>query len=140
MKHHTGRVEVICGSMFSGKTEELIRRVRRAIIAKQEAQVFKPEVDTRYSIKSVTSHDGQGFEAIPIADARDIFTRLHAEKHPEILPREDQLNLLVDLEGFVRIVDPRRQIEQPIDLLLVWEDVPKGSATMPRVEPPRRPQ
>jgi thymidine kinase len=79
MKHHTGRVEVICGSMFSGKTEELIRRVRRAIIAKQKVQVFKPEVDTRYSIKSVTSHDGQGFEAIPIANARDIFTRLHAE-------------------------------------------------------------
>lgn len=79
MRHHTGRVEVICGSMFSGKTEELIRRVRRAIIAKQKVQVFKPEVDTRYSIKSVTSHNGQGFEAIPIASARDILTRLHAE-------------------------------------------------------------
>ncbi len=76
MKHHTGRVEVICGSMFSGKTEELIRRVRRAVIAKQKVQVFKPEVDTRYSIQSVTSHSGQGFEAIPIARSCDILTAL----------------------------------------------------------------
>jgi thymidine kinase len=79
MKHHTGRVEVICGSMFSGKTEELIRRVRRAIIAKQKVQVFKPEVDTRYSIQSVTSHNGQGFEAIPIAHSHDILARLEPD-------------------------------------------------------------
>ena len=72
MKHHTGRVEVICGSMFSGKTEELIRRVRRAIIAKQKTQVFKPAIDTRYSIQRVTSHNGQGFEAIPATDSESI--------------------------------------------------------------------
>ena len=79
MKHHTGRVEVICGSMFSGKTEELIRRVRRAVIAKQKVQVFKPEVDTRYSIQSVTSHSGQGFEAFPVAKSRTIFTVLESD-------------------------------------------------------------
>ncbi|MEW5988519.1 MAG: thymidine kinase, partial [Chloroflexota bacterium] len=48
--YHRGRVELICGSMFSGKTEELIRRARRAVIAKQTVQVFKPAVDTRYGL------------------------------------------------------------------------------------------
>ncbi|MBN1564506.1 MAG: thymidine kinase [Anaerolineae bacterium] len=76
MRHHTGRVEVICGSMFSGKTEELIRRVRRAVIARQKVQVFKPEVDTRYSIEKVTSHNGEGFGAIPVATSRDILAAL----------------------------------------------------------------
>src|SRR5260221_728632 len=72
MKHHRGRVEVICGSMFSGKTEELIRRVRRAQIAKQTIQVFKPVIDTRYGGQKVTSHDGQGFEACPCDSSKAI--------------------------------------------------------------------
>ena len=53
MKHHMGRVEIICGSMFSGKTEELIRRLRRARIAKQQVQVFKPAIDQRYARQEV---------------------------------------------------------------------------------------
>jgi thymidine kinase len=76
MKHHTGRVEVICGSMFSGKTEELIRRVRRAVIAKQKVQVFKPDVDVRYSIQRVTSHNGQAFEAVPVPNAHTVLEQL----------------------------------------------------------------
>src|SRR5690349_20922773 len=72
MKHHRGRVEVICGSMFSGKTEELIRRVRRAQIARQQVQVFKPEIDTRFGIGRVTSHNGQGFMAQPCADSTQV--------------------------------------------------------------------
>jgi thymidine kinase len=76
MKHHTGRVEVICGSMFSGKTEELIRRARRAVIAKQQVQVFKPDVDTRYAVQRVTSHNGQAFEAVPVPDAQAIIEQL----------------------------------------------------------------
>jgi thymidine kinase len=79
MKHHMGRVEVICGSMFSGKTEELIRRVRRATIARQTVQVFKPEIDSRYSIERVTSHNGQRFEAIPVQDAQRILDHLTPE-------------------------------------------------------------
>jgi len=67
-----GWVEVICGSMFSGKTEELIRRVRRAQIAKQEVQVFKPVVDERYGMEKITSHDGLYVEAIPVSDAAKI--------------------------------------------------------------------
>ena len=72
MKHHSGCIEVICGSMFCGKSEELIRRVRRAIIAKQKVKVFKPSIDDRYGIQSVTSHTGQTVEAIPVASAHDI--------------------------------------------------------------------
>ncbi len=72
MKHHSGRVEVICGSMFSGKTEELIRRVRRAMIARQKVQVFKPAIDARYSLQRVTSHNGQDFEAIPVETVAEI--------------------------------------------------------------------
>lgn len=72
MIHHSGRIEVICGSMFCGKTEELIRRVRRAIIAKQKVKVFKPAIDDRYGIQSVTSHNGQTVDAIPVKQARDI--------------------------------------------------------------------
>ena len=65
-KHTRGRIEVICGSMFSGKTEELIRRLRRAEIAKQKVQVFKPAIDNRYHAEKVTSHNGAHFEAIPV--------------------------------------------------------------------------
>jgi thymidine kinase len=72
MKHINGSVEVITGSMFSGKTDELIRRLRRARIAKQSAQVFKPIIDTRYTLEKVTSHAGSEFEATPVARASDI--------------------------------------------------------------------
>lgn len=65
--------------MFSGKTEELIRRVRRAIIAGQQVQVFKPSIDTRYSIQRVTSHNGIDFEAHAIACANDILNELRPE-------------------------------------------------------------
>ena len=71
-KHTRGRIELICGSMFSGKTEELIRRLRRAVIAKQQVQVFKPALDTRYHLQKVTSHNGLDFEARPVQSAADI--------------------------------------------------------------------
>ncbi len=72
MKHHVGSIEVICGSMFSGKTDELIRRLRRATIARQKVQVFKPAIDNRYSIQKVKSHAGSEFDAFPIASAGDL--------------------------------------------------------------------
>ncbi len=72
MKHSTGRIEVVCGSMFSGKTEELIRLVRRAIIARQKVQVVKPQIDTRYHVQKVTSHNGLVVDAQPVADTAEI--------------------------------------------------------------------
>ena len=74
-----GSIELICGSMFSGKTEELIRRLRRSVIAKQKVQVFKPVVDTRYHEARVTSHNGLGFEARPVEKPEDIVTELAPE-------------------------------------------------------------
>jgi len=65
-KPSSGWIEVICGSMFSGKTEELIRRVRRAQIARQKVQVFKPAIDTRYARWEVASHNGMQVEAVPV--------------------------------------------------------------------------
>jgi thymidine kinase len=70
-----GWIEIVCGSMFSGKTEELIRRVRRAKIARQKVQVFKPAIDTRYADREVTSHNGLQVEAVPVkntAQVRDL--------------------------------------------------------------------
>jgi thymidine kinase len=78
-RHTKGRIELICGSMFSGKTEELIRRLRRAVIAKQNVQVFKPLIDQRYGIGRVTSHNGVDFEARPVDSARAILGAIRPE-------------------------------------------------------------
>ncbi|MEN6481391.1 MAG: thymidine kinase [Anaerolineaceae bacterium] len=79
MKHDSGSVEVICGSMFCGKTEELIRRLRRAVIARQEVQVFKPIIDNRYKVEKVTSHAGMNFDADPVEFSMDILTKLNPQ-------------------------------------------------------------
>lgn len=69
MPQTTGSLEVITGSMFSGKTDELIRRLRRARIARQRVQVFKPSIDNRYAESKVTSHAGTDFDATPVQGA-----------------------------------------------------------------------
>ncbi|NPA93054.1 MAG: thymidine kinase [Chloroflexi bacterium] len=76
MRHLQGVVEVITGPMFSGKTEELIRRLRRAVIAKQKVQVFKPALDKRYAETAVASHAGSAFEAVPLQDIGEIWDHL----------------------------------------------------------------
>ncbi len=68
----TGWIEVITGCMFSGKTEELIRRLRRAKIAKQKVVIFKPNIDTRYSNNSIVSHSEQSLPSILIKDVKEI--------------------------------------------------------------------
>ena len=67
-----GRIEVICGSMFSGKTEELIRRMKRAKFAKQRVEIFKPAIDTRYSEEDVVSHDSHSIASTPIDSSASI--------------------------------------------------------------------
>ena len=67
-----GRIEVICGSMFSGKTEELIRRLKRAKFAKQQVEIFKPSIDTRYSDVDVVSHDQNTIQSTPIDSSSSI--------------------------------------------------------------------
>jgi thymidine kinase len=75
----SGWVEVICGSMFSGKSEELIRRVRRTQFAKQKIVVFKPQLDNRYANEAIVSHNGTSFIAIPISRSADIFQYIDAD-------------------------------------------------------------
>lgn len=70
--HRPGRIEVICGSMFSGKTEELIRRMRRASFAKQRVEIFKPAIDTRYSEENVVSHDQHTILSTPVDSSSSI--------------------------------------------------------------------
>lgn len=67
-----GRIEVICGSMFSGKTEELIRRLNRAIIAKKLVEIFKPIIDTRYSEHEVVSHSNQKIPSLAVSNSESI--------------------------------------------------------------------
>ena len=67
-----GRIEVVCGSMFSGKTEELIRRMRRAQFAKQKVEIFKPAIDVRYSEEDVVSHDRHSIPSTPIDSSASI--------------------------------------------------------------------
>ena len=76
----TGWIEVICGSMFSGKTEELIRRLRRAEFANQKLLLFKPHIDDRYSKDRVVSHQGNHFHAIVVEKSTQILERWNNEK------------------------------------------------------------
>jgi len=71
-KERSGSIEVVCGSMFSGKTEELIRRLKRARIAKQNVQIFKPSVDIRYSDTDVVSHDESAIPSTPIDSSNSL--------------------------------------------------------------------
>jgi len=70
--HKKGFIEVICGSMFSGKTEELIRRLKRAKYARQRVEIFKPEIDTRYDIEKVVSHDENSINSTPVQSSSQI--------------------------------------------------------------------
>ena len=79
---HPGWIEVICGVMFSGKSEELIRRVRRTIIARRRVQVFKSHLDARYTgLYSVSSHDGTELDASPVDSAVEIFRLVRPDVH-----------------------------------------------------------
>jgi len=74
-----GWVEVVCGPMFSGKTEELIRRLRRAVYARQKVQIFKPKIDTRYGEIEIVSHSAQSLAAHPVENASEILALVDDE-------------------------------------------------------------
>ena len=79
-KEQLGWIEVICGSMFSGKTEELLRRLKRARFANQHVLIFKPQTDVRYSDKKVVSHDANEIMSTPVENATDILSKVnHAD-------------------------------------------------------------
>lgn len=74
-----GWIEVIVGSMFSGKSEELIRRLRRAQIARQKVQVFKPKIDDRYSIEQIASHSGMTHVSKPVMTAKELLAQIEED-------------------------------------------------------------
>jgi thymidine kinase len=71
-----GWIEVVCGSMFSGKTEELLRRIKRARLARQRVLLFKPRIDNRYDAVKVVSHEGVNADAVPVSTAAEILERV----------------------------------------------------------------
>jgi len=73
-KKNKGKLEVVCGPMFSGKSEELMRRLRRAKIARQHIIIFKPTIDTRYIADNIVSHDGNSLNAFPVKDAQELLS------------------------------------------------------------------
>jgi thymidine kinase len=80
--HHADRrgcIEVVCGSMFSGKTEELLRRIKRAKLARQRVQLFKPRVDNRYDDVKVVSHEGLNADAIPVSTAKELMSLVRVD-------------------------------------------------------------
>lgn len=77
LKGKDGWIEVICGGMFAGKTEELIRRVTRIKYARREVIVFKPTIDNRYDIKMVVSHDNSKLDSIPVSDSTEILKNIN---------------------------------------------------------------
>ncbi|MEN9699857.1 MAG: hypothetical protein RLZZ301_1055 [Bacteroidota bacterium] len=94
-----GWIEVICGSMFSGKTEELIRRLRRAEFANQSLLLFKPKIDNRYADDEVVSHQGQSFQAIQVSHSSEInsnWSEQHIVAIDEAQFFDDQLPAVCD--------------------------------------------
>ncbi len=116
MKHTTGSIEVITGSMFSGKTDELIRRLRRATIARQKVQVFKPAIDVRYAEEKVASHAGAEFDALPVENSREILGEL----------AEDVTVVAIDEAQFFDddVIDVARQLaEQGVRVIIAGLDM-----------------
>lgn len=91
-----GRIEVICGPMFSGKSEELIRRIRRATIAKLRVQAFKPRIDNRYALHEVTSHNKTSFMALSVYDANEILDIVTTSR-PDVIAIDEAQFLGKDL-------------------------------------------
>ncbi len=98
MIHNTGWIEIICGCMYSGKTEELIRRLRRAQIAKQKVMIFKPSIDTRYNSDKIVSHSDQSLSSIVVKKSTDI---LELSKDAQVIGIDEAQFFSVDLVDVV---------------------------------------
>jgi thymidine kinase len=130
-----GWIELICGSMFSGKTEELIRRARRAQIARQKLQVFKPGLDDRYGVEKLASHDGVSWDAVSVQDARQILDLVKSDTQVVIIDEvqffdrsiANVCNVLADARKRVIVAgldtDFRGEPFGPVPLLLAEAEV-----------------
>jgi thymidine kinase len=108
-KGNLGWIEVVCGPMFSGKSEELIRRLRRAEIARQRVQIFKPGIDERYSEDHIVSHSDLKIHSVAVRDASDFETRL--DLRTEVIGIDEAQFLGMELvEVVVRLADMGKRI------------------------------
>jgi thymidine kinase len=108
-KGNLGWIEVVCGPMFSGKSEELIRRLRRAEIARQRVQIFKPGIDQRYSEDHIVSHSDLKIHSVPVRDAADFEARL--DLRTEVIGVDEAQFLGMELvEIVVRLADMGKRI------------------------------
>jgi len=98
----SGTIEVICGPMFAGKSEELIRRIKRLLIAKKTALIFKHALDTRYDDKKIVAHSGASLDAIPVKDSKELLEILRRKDHVDVVGI-DEANFFDD--GIIRVVD-----------------------------------
>jgi thymidine kinase len=97
---HTGWIEVVCGPMFSGKTEELIRRLKRARLARLRVQIFKARIDDRYAADKIVSHSSQTLESSPIDSAEELLAGVHPET--EVVGIDEVQFIRGDVVGAVR--------------------------------------
>jgi thymidine kinase len=130
-----GWIEVICGSMFSGKTEELIRRARRAQIARQKLQVFKPALDDRYGVEKLASHNGVSLDAVSVQNSRQILDLVQSDTEVAIIDEvqffdrsiTDICNVLADAGKRVIVAgldtDFRGEPFGPVPLLMAEAEV-----------------
>ena len=91
-----GRVEVICGPMFSGKTEELLRRIRRARIARQPTLIFKPATDTRWDASKVTSHDSNALDSVTVGSSAELRAHIEGLERPVTVVAIDEVQFFDD--------------------------------------------
>src|SRR4030095_2037415 len=108
-KSSLGWIEVVCGPMFSGKSEELIRRLRRAEIARQRVQIFKPGIDQRYAANHIVSHSELKIRSEGVRDAGDLMTRV--EVRTEVIGIDEAQFLGAELvDAVVRLADMGKRI------------------------------
>jgi thymidine kinase len=129
-----GKITVVCGSMFAGKSEELIRRARRALYAKKRVQVFKPSIDIRYDQTMVVTHEGARHEAVPVNSVAEMRAKVAPDAHVVLIEEaqffdESIVKLAVDLaDRGVEVIlagldqDFRRQPFGPMPTLLSVAD------------------
>lgn len=111
-----GSLEVVCGSMFSGKSEELIRRMKRALLAGKNPVIFKPAIDKRYSTECVCSHDGRVMEAVSISYAMELFGYIN--EHTKVVGIDEVQFLDDDIEWVIKelVDDGIRVIVSGLDM------------------------
>ena len=109
MKAECGWIEAICGPMFSGKSEDLIRRLRRAELARRRVQVFKPALDTRYSVSEIVTHSNVRMTAQPVDAGQDILTRVEANTEVVGIDEAHFFGCVL-VEVADRLADARKQV------------------------------